>query len=90
MTTAPNPTIEARVERLHAHGMVDMHFDMLMDLYDNSANWLSIPGSVERLSHVKHRNRAYVPGETVRKPCFQVHKERPHAFHDLDQGRQKL
>src|SRR5918911_3538082 len=33
MTTAPN-AVEARVERLHAHGMVDMHFDMLMDLYD--------------------------------------------------------
>src|SRR5919197_4063673 len=34
MTTAPNSAVEARVERLHAHGMVDMHFDMLMDLYD--------------------------------------------------------
>src|SRR6266536_5114921 len=34
MTTAPNPAVEARVDRLHAHGMVDMHFDMLMDLYD--------------------------------------------------------
>ena len=32
--TVPNPTAEARVDRLHAHGMVDMHFDMLMDLYD--------------------------------------------------------
>jgi membrane dipeptidase len=34
MTPAPNPTVEARVDQLHAHGMVDMHFDMLMDLYD--------------------------------------------------------
>jgi membrane dipeptidase len=34
MTPAPNPSVEARVDRLHAHGMVDMHFDMLMDLYD--------------------------------------------------------
>ena len=34
MTTAPNLVVEARVERLHAPGMVDMHFDMLMDLYD--------------------------------------------------------
>src|SRR6185295_4075258 len=34
MTPAPNPTVAARVDRLHAHGMVDMHFDMLMDLYD--------------------------------------------------------
>src|SRR6266487_6077109 len=34
MTTAPNSALEARVERLHAHGVVDMHFDMLMDLYD--------------------------------------------------------
>ena len=34
MTTGPHPAVEARIERLHAHGMVDMHFDMLMDLYD--------------------------------------------------------
>jgi hypothetical protein len=34
MTTASSPAVEARVDRLHAHGMVDMHFDMLMDLYD--------------------------------------------------------
>ena len=28
-----NP-VEARVERLHLFGIVDMHFDLLMDLYD--------------------------------------------------------
>ena len=27
-------SIDERVERLHAHGMVDLHFDMLMDLYE--------------------------------------------------------
>src|SRR5215212_730753 len=32
MTT--NSVVEARIDRLHTHGMVDMHFDMLMDLYD--------------------------------------------------------
>src|SRR4051794_35181387 len=37
MTPAPNPAVEARVDRLHAHGIVDMHFDMLMDLYDKRA-----------------------------------------------------
>src|SRR3954451_1466515 len=34
MKTESNSTVESRVDRLHAHGMVDMHFDMLMDLYD--------------------------------------------------------
>src|SRR5215475_9162080 len=34
MTRAPSPAVETRVDRLHAHGVVDMHFDMLMDLYD--------------------------------------------------------
>ena len=34
MTVAPSPAVEARIDRLHAHGVVDMHFDMLMDLYD--------------------------------------------------------
>ena len=34
MATPLNPAVEARVDRLHAHGVVDMHFDMLMDLYD--------------------------------------------------------
>lgn len=34
MTEAPSPAVEARIDRLHAHGVVDMHFDMLMDLYD--------------------------------------------------------
>jgi len=28
-------TIEARVDRLHTHGVVDMHFDLLMDLYEH-------------------------------------------------------
>jgi membrane dipeptidase len=27
-------SIESRIERLHAAGMVDMHFDLLMDLYE--------------------------------------------------------
>ena len=26
--------IESRIDRLHAAGMVDMHFDLLMDLYE--------------------------------------------------------
>jgi membrane dipeptidase len=26
--------IEERIERLHSHGIVDLHFDMLMDLYE--------------------------------------------------------
>ena len=30
-----DPAVEARVDRLHAHGVVDMHFDRLMDLYEN-------------------------------------------------------
>src|SRR5215217_5379722 len=34
MTPAPNPAVEARVDQLQAYGLVDMHFDMLMDLYD--------------------------------------------------------
>src|SRR5712691_6467709 len=27
-------SIETRVDKLHAAGMVDMHFDLLMDLYE--------------------------------------------------------
>jgi membrane dipeptidase len=27
-------SIEARINRLHAHGIVDLHFDLLMDLYE--------------------------------------------------------
>ncbi|HAF03266.1 MAG TPA: membrane dipeptidase [Spartobacteria bacterium] len=27
-------SIDERIERLHAHGIVDLHFDMLMDLYE--------------------------------------------------------
>jgi membrane dipeptidase len=27
-------TLEMRIDRLHQHGLVDMHFDMLMDLYE--------------------------------------------------------
>src|SRR6266487_3594822 len=30
----PEKLIDERVERLHAHGIVDLHFDMLMDLYE--------------------------------------------------------
>ena len=35
MTTAhPDPQLEARIDRLQAGGVVDMHFDLLMDLYE--------------------------------------------------------
>ena len=30
----PNEPIDARVERLHASGVIDMHFDLPMDLYE--------------------------------------------------------
>jgi membrane dipeptidase len=29
-----NSSVEERIERLHSHGIVDLHFDMLMDLYE--------------------------------------------------------
>src|SRR5216110_946547 len=29
--------LAARIDRLHQHGVVDMHFDMLMDLYEKRA-----------------------------------------------------
>src|SRR5882724_13463337 len=32
--TAPDIEIEERIDRLHAHGLVDLHFDLLMDLYE--------------------------------------------------------
>ncbi len=32
--TAPGTEIEERIDRLHAHGLVDLHFDLLMDLYE--------------------------------------------------------
>jgi membrane dipeptidase len=32
--TAPGMEIEERIDRLHAHGLVDLHFDLLMDLYE--------------------------------------------------------
>jgi membrane dipeptidase len=35
--TAPGPEIEGRIDRLHAHGLVDLHFDLLMDLYEKRA-----------------------------------------------------
>ena len=30
----PRPEIEERIDRLHAQGLVDLHFDLLMDLYE--------------------------------------------------------
>ncbi|PYL57415.1 MAG: membrane dipeptidase [Verrucomicrobia bacterium] len=32
--TAKEKSIDERIERLHAYGIVDLHFDMLMDLYE--------------------------------------------------------
>jgi membrane dipeptidase len=32
--TGKEKSIDERIERLHAHGIVDLHFDMLMDLYE--------------------------------------------------------
>jgi membrane dipeptidase len=31
---APGIEIEERIDRLHAHGLIDLHFDLLMDLYE--------------------------------------------------------
>ncbi len=30
----PEKSIDARIDRLHAHGLVDLHFDLLIDLYE--------------------------------------------------------
>lgn len=35
--TISNPEIEERIDRLHSHGLVDLHFDLLMDLYERRA-----------------------------------------------------
>lgn len=35
--TAPGIEVEKRIDRLHAHGLVDLHFDLLMDLYEKRA-----------------------------------------------------
>ena len=32
--TAPGMEIEERIDRLHAHGLIDLHFDLPMDLYE--------------------------------------------------------
>lgn len=32
--TAPGRAIEDRIDRLHTHGLVDLHFDLPMDLYE--------------------------------------------------------
>lgn len=32
--TVPGIEIEERIDRLHMHGLVDLHFDLLMDLYE--------------------------------------------------------
>src|ERR1043166_4760420 len=32
--TAPGTASEDRIDRLHAHGLVDLHFDLPMDLYE--------------------------------------------------------
>lgn len=34
MTTASGSQVEERIDRLHVHGLVDLHFDLLMDLYE--------------------------------------------------------
>ncbi|MEY2489609.1 MAG: rane dipeptidase [Verrucomicrobiota bacterium] len=34
MMTAPEMEIEGRIDRLHAPGLIDLHFDLLMDLYE--------------------------------------------------------
>src|SRR6266513_2439242 len=41
--TAIEKSIEARIDQLHADGIVDLHFDMPMDLYEkrNRANVLA-------------------------------------------------
>jgi membrane dipeptidase len=35
--TAPSTEIEERIARLHRHGVVDLHFDLPMDLYEKRA-----------------------------------------------------
>lgn len=35
--TVPNKETEAHVDRLHRHGLVDLHFDLPMDLYEKRA-----------------------------------------------------
>ncbi len=34
MSVSTDTSVEERIERLHAGGIVDMHFDLPMDLYE--------------------------------------------------------
>ena len=34
MNSRPNDSVEQRIDRLHGKGLVDLHFDMAMDIYE--------------------------------------------------------
>ena len=81
MTTEANPAVEARIDRLHARGMVDMHFDMLMDLYDKreragvlDADYLPEleQGGVGILGAAIYLEDKYLPEQALRVALDQV------------------
>jgi membrane dipeptidase len=79
--TSPGTEIEGRIDRLHAHGLVDLHFDLLMDLYEKRgrANVLAtefLPefdaGSIGVLGTAIYIEDSYMPEMALRVALDQI------------------
>jgi len=79
--TPTDPAVEARIDRLHAPGLIDMHFDMLMDLYDKreragvlEADYLPEleQGGVGVLGAAIYLEDKYLPEQALRVGLAQV------------------
>lgn len=78
---APTEETEARIARLHRHGLVDLHFDLLMDLYEkrDRANVLAtdfLPefeaGDVGVIATALYLDDRYLPEMALRVALGQI------------------
>src|SRR5436309_13736989 len=79
--TATKKSIEERIDRLHANGVVDLHFDMPMDLYEKrdrtnvlATEYLSEleAGNIGLLGAAIYIEDGYMPEKGVRVGLDQI------------------
>src|SRR5471032_1566994 len=79
--TVAGTQIEERIARLHAHGLVDLHFDLLMDLYEKRgrSNVLTVEflpefeaGNIGVLGAAIYIEDRYVPEMALRVGLDQI------------------
>jgi len=91
MTTTPETNLDTRLAHLHSHGIVDMHYDLLMDLYERRHRtgiigeelWPQVTaGGIGVIAAAIYLDGKYLPEMALRVALDQVARLHEEVAHD--------